>query len=617
MALHSVRSAVLRVSALGVGLALSLGSAASRVRAQAPRGLFSDERDARTLAPATGASGDPMVLRSRTATVNLTMLMAPGPAGTGFGATQMAARTVELNLFTDVNLVAQLDHVEAVSVVGGYAWVGTIAGVEASQVILAVADGVFDGAIILPQHLYSVRSQPDGAYAVTEINRKVIPPDPDPIASIVPKVEQAAAGAPPPTGAADSGDTFDLLLYYTTGVKTAVGGTVALNAYLTASIAQVNAVYTASAIPSRLRLVGAYETPYVDAGDLFTDLPNITANPDAKVMRDRLGADFVGLLVTKDPKYSGLAYIMGGSSVSTAFAPFAYSTVVYYNFISYIYALAHELGHNMGCLHEPGNNSNNGAYSYSQGYTDATNKFYTVMSYGLNCTGCTLINQFSSPVNTYQGHPVGTSTQDNQRTIVNTRSIVANFRQSLVNNVSAPTNFAASSSGSSVTLTWGAPTTGTATAYVIEAGSQSGSANLAAFNTGSTLTSFSTSGVGNGLYYVRVKSANGTEISPASNEVGLLVGSCTAAPPSPAGFAATASGSTVYLAWTASSTATTYIVEAGSSTGQTNLANSDLGSPSTMYTATGIGKGTYFVRMRAKNSCGTSGVSPEVRLVVS
>jgi hypothetical protein len=612
------RSAFVRASALAVTLALSLATGSSRVRAQAPRGLFSDERDTRTLAPVAGAAGNRMVLRSRTATVNRSMLTQPGLAGTGFGATQVAARTVALNLFSDVNLVAELDHVEGVSDLGS-AWVGRVIGVEASQVILAVSDDVFDAAIILPDHLYSVRSQPNGAYAVTEINRAAIPPDADPIA---PELPPAAAGGPalaagtPPTGAADSGDTIDLLLYYTTAAKTAIGSTAAINAYLTASIAQVNAVYTASAIPMRVRLVGAFETADADAGDLNIDLPNMRNNPDAKVMRDRLGADFVGVLTARDATYSGLAYIMGGSSVSPSFAPFAISSFVYYNFLPYIYALAHELGHNMGCLHEPGNNGNNGAYSYSQGFTDATNRFYTVMSYGQNCTGCTLINQFSSPVNLYQGHPVGTSTQDNQRTIVNTRPTFANFRQAVSGTVSAPANFAASSSGSTVTLTWGPPASGTPSSYVIEAGSGNGLANLATVNTGSTATTFTTSGVANGYYVVRVRAAAGSDVGPMSNEAGLRVGSCSTAPSIPGGLTSVVSGSTIYFTWNLSSTATTYVLEAGSASGQSNLASIDLNNGLNAYSVPSVPRGTYFVRLRAKNSCGTSAASSDVRVVV-
>ena len=34
----------------------------------------------------------------------------------------------------------------------------------------------------------------------------------------------------------------------------------------------------------------------------------------------------------------------------------AYNVVVYYPSVGYIYSLAHELGHNFGCLHERGNN---------------------------------------------------------------------------------------------------------------------------------------------------------------------------------------------------------------------------------------------------------------------
>ena len=65
----------------------------------------------------------------------------------------------------------------------------------------------------------------------------------------------------------------------------------------------------------------------------------------------------------------------------------------------------------------------------------------------------------------------------------------------------APINLSTSSSGSSVTLTWGAPASGDPlTTYIIEAGSGPGLANLANFTTNSTATSFSASGIGAGTY---------------------------------------------------------------------------------------------------------------------
>ena len=182
-----------------------------------------------------------------------------------------------------------------------------------------------------------------------------------------------------------------------------------------------------------------------------------------------------------------------------------------------------------------------------------------------------------------------------------------------------PGDFTATSSGSTINLAWSAPTSGgTPTAYTIEAGSSSGLANLASFSTGSTATSYSAGGVANGSYYVRVKATNAAGSSPASNEALLTVGSACSAPGAPGGLRqASASAGTVSLTWTASTgTPTTYIVEAGSSSGLSNLANSDLGGTSTTFTASGVARGTYYVRLRARNACGTSAASNEITLTV-
>ena len=185
---------------------------------------------------------------------------------------------------------------------------------------------------------------------------------------------------------------------------------------------------------------------------------------------------------------------------------------------------------------------------------------------------------------------------------------------------SAPTFFNASAAGSTVTLRWTAPASGGApTAYIIEAGSTPGAGNLANFSTGNTATSYVAGGVGAGLYYVRARATNAAGASAASNEATLVVGSaCTGAPGAPGGLSAASTvGGTVVLSWNAASgTPTSYIVEAGSTPGTSNLANSDLGSNATSYTATGVGRGTYFVRMRAKNSCGTGPVSNEAVVTV-
>ncbi|MBI3399993.1 MAG: hypothetical protein HY048_01125 [Acidobacteria bacterium] len=180
----------------------------------------------------------------------------------------------------------------------------------------------------------------------------------------------------------------------------------------------------------------------------------------------------------------------------------------------------------------------------------------------------------------------------------------------------APASLTVSSSGSSVTLTWTAPATGSAPReYVIEAGSATGQADLANFATGTTSTAFSTSGVGAGRYYVRVRSSNAAGRSAASNEALLVVGGVCTGPPAAPVLSAVTAGSTVTLSWSVPSGATSFVLEAGSATGLSNLANTDVGgTPS--YVATGVGAGTYYVRVRAKNSCGTGSPSNETTVTV-
>jgi len=184
----------------------------------------------------------------------------------------------------------------------------------------------------------------------------------------------------------------------------------------------------------------------------------------------------------------------------------------------------------------------------------------------------------------------------------------------------APSDLTAAASGATVSLAWRAPTTGgPPTAYVIEAGSAPGLSNLGNFSTGGTTTSFASSGIGAGSYYIRVKAANAAGTSAASNESLLTVsaGGCAGAPGAPSGFLTSVNGSTVTLRWNeAAGNPTTYLVEAGSAPGLSNLASSDLGSPATSFVASGVGRGTYYVRLRGRNGCGTGPVSNETVLVV-
>lgn len=85
----------------------------------------------------------------------------------------------------------------------------------------------------------------------------------------------------------------------------------------------------------------------------------------------------------------------------------------------------------------------------------------------------------------------------------------------------APANLTHQVNAGTVTLTWQA-SAGTVGGYIVEAGSQSGSANLAVIPLGNVLT-LSAPGVPPGTYFVRVRGFNAAGQGPPSNETTVVV----------------------------------------------------------------------------------------------
>jgi hypothetical protein len=181
----------------------------------------------------------------------------------------------------------------------------------------------------------------------------------------------------------------------------------------------------------------------------------------------------------------------------------------------------------------------------------------------------------------------------------------------------SPSGLVATVVGSTVMLNWNAPTSGGAvSSYVVEAGRFSGDSSVTVADTGSTSTSLTALSVAFGSYFVRVRARNSAGTSPPSNEVLILVGGgvgpCAAPPAAPAALTASVAGQVVTLRWTAPGGApTTYVIEAGSSAGGADIANVATGSVDTSLMAVAT-PGTYFVRVRARNACGTGNSSNEV-----
>ncbi len=177
-------------------------------------------------------------------------------------------------------------------------------------------------------------------------------------------------------------------------------------------------------------------------------------------------------------------------------------------------------------------------------------------------------------------------------------------------------------SGPTVTLLWSMPSIGVPLSYIVEASSTpSGPANLANFDTGSSQTSLTVTGVPAATYYVRVRARDASGASQPSNEVQLIVSAVTVGAPSlNNNQPVLASGPTVTLSWSAPATGVplSYIVEASSTPGgAANLANFNTGNAQTTLVVPGVPAGTYYVRVRAMDANGAGAASNQVQLIVS
>jgi beta-lactam-binding protein with PASTA domain len=100
---------------------------------------------------------------------------------------------------------------------------------------------------------------------------------------------------------------------------------------------------------------------------------------------------------------------------------------------------------------------------------------------------------------------------------------------------------------------------------------------------------------------------------------GPAVGVCTAAPAAPSGLSATVTGNIVSLSWTApagpaSNAPTSYLIQAGATPG-TTLGSLNTGSAATTFSQV-VTPGTFFLRVRGVNACGTGAASNEVSVTI-
>ncbi len=343
------------------------------------------------------------------------------------------ADNVILNLFFDISLTAKRERFEKRGIGDRYTWFGRIEGVNQGQVIMVVENGHMAANIHLPDGDYQVRSIGNGIHAIREIDQSAFP-DEEPPALI--DVGPVDTSEPLSIAEADDGSIIDVMIVYT--ADAASGGNILSEIQL--AIDETNASYANSGINPRLNLVHTQQITYTESGNIATDR-NRLQNPSDGYMdnvhdlRDTYGADLVGLWVANGGGYCGIAYIM--TTVSTSFENYGFMVVARSCATGY-YSFGHEFGHIQSARHDwYVDSTNNSPYTYNHGYVYTPSPDWrTVMAYSNACSGCTRLQYWSNPDVLYSGVPMGVPegtyhAADNRKTLNNTASTVANFRQSV------------------------------------------------------------------------------------------------------------------------------------------------------------------------------------------
>jgi hypothetical protein len=179
---------------------------------------------------------------------------------------------------------------------------------------------------------------------------------------------------------------------------------------------------------------------------------------------------------------------------------------------------------------------------------------------------------------------------------------------------SAPTGLTASISGSTVSITWKAPSGGTAPqGYVLYAGTAPGLSNVGMASTNAT--GLVVPNVPDGIYYIRVVSVSAAGTSAPTPDYTVNVRVAPPAAPVNA-MGSVGAGGNVYISWMPAPTGgtpTRYRVLVGYAPGQT-VYQFPVTQPS--LGASRVPAATYYVRIVAENGAGVSPPSPELTIVV-
>ncbi len=184
----------------------------------------------------------------------------------------------------------------------------------------------------------------------------------------------------------------------------------------------------------------------------------------------------------------------------------------------------------------------------------------------------------------------------------------------------APSSLQVAVDGHRFTFTWAVPASGGApTGYTLVARVSAGGPLLAAIPVGN-VTSYAATGP-TGTYLVSVTASNAVGTGPESTSVTVTLPTVPAPPGAPSGLGTTVAGDTATFTWNAPSSGGPvggYLLLAGQTPGfSVPLASLPLPATPASASVAGVPPGTYYVRLHAQNSGGSSAPSNETVVTVA
>ncbi len=399
-------------SALISGVAVAaLATASDLASAQSsPPSLFIE----RGADPAMRAPQRPDAVRSRRLSVRADLLTAALTPGRG------AAAPFVLNLFPDVALTLVRERLE-IGVAGHTTWVGAVTDDAESLAALTWDGRTLVGGVVTRGVAYDITADGDGAVSVSQRATAEHPVE------LAPRVPAHFATARGPAIAAADGATaaIDVLVLYTPAARQRAGGRDQIVSQLTNAVAVTNTAFARSGVNAVLSAVGIEELPYVEAAGIASDLSAIslggTQSATVEARRADVGADLVALVTGRPSSSGGCGTAWIGPSTSAAYSASEQACLY-----AGQWSFTHEIGHNLGADHAPGDSAPVGA-SYARGYRDGTIR--TLMAYAVYGSPLRTLNFSSATVRepAVTGAPTGTSLQDNARRLSETVAAVASY----------------------------------------------------------------------------------------------------------------------------------------------------------------------------------------------